>query len=100
MDPERGRPRSRGEELRCEQRLRATQLLGVPLGVVADARAPQTIAFLVVLERFRELPGVFERLAEREMKVKAILWRQLGSRQLRLHRLDVCGLELEGLQVG
>jgi hypothetical protein len=53
-----------------------------------------------VLEGLCILPAVLERLAEREVQVKAILGRELAARQLRLHRLDVRRLELECLEVG
>src|SRR6185369_3686891 len=92
-------PRARREELRREQRLHAPHLLGIPIRVVTDTLASQAVAFFVVLERLRELPGILERLAEREMKVKAILGRELAARQLRLHRLDIGRLELERLQI-
>ena len=68
-------PGARGEESGVNSAFERRTCSRIPLGVVADAVAPQAIAFFVVLERLRELPRVLERLAEREMEVKAILRR-------------------------
>ncbi len=45
------------------------------------------------------MPSVLQCLAEREVKVEAILFIQVGSLQLRAHRSDVRLREPEGLQV-
>ena len=92
-------PRARAQELRRKQSLRALHLLAVPVGLVSDAGAAQTVTLLVVLEGRSELPSVLQCLAEREVKVEAILFIQVGSLQLRAHRSDVRLREPEGLQV-
>ena len=43
---------------------------------------------------------VLQRLAEREMEMKLVLFGQIGRGERRLHRGDVRRVEADGLQVG
>ena len=52
-----------------------------------------------MFERVFKALLVFERLAHGELKVEAVLQREVDARELRLHRLEICRAEANGLQV-
>ena len=67
------------EERRREQRLASgARDRSVASGVVVDRLAAQRVARGVVLERFRVVACVLQRLAEREMEVEAVLVREVA----------------------
>ena len=67
---------------------------------IGDGLAAERVSFRVVLERFRERLRVLERLAEREVEVIAVLFADVGPRELPAHDGDVARLEAERLEVG
>ena len=54
----------------------------------------------IVLERLGVFAGVFQRLAECEFEMEAVVGREVGPPQQAAHRLDLAGGEAEGLEVG
>ena len=72
----------------------------VVFGVVADQFAAQRIAACVRLEGLGVLLRVLERLAQREVEVKAVIVDEVGTRKLRAHRRDVIAAETISLEVG
>ena len=94
------RPLELGEVFRREQRLAVLHVDARHLGVVAERRALERVAFLVALERGRVIGLVLQRLAEREADLDTALDRQVGGGEQRPHRLDLGVLEAEGFEVG
>src|SRR6185312_14504468 len=88
------------EELGREHGAAAREVAADTLRVVDHARAPQGVAVTVMAERRLVLAAVLERLAQGEVKVKAVLGAQIAARQLRAHRADVGRREAKGLEVG
>src|SRR6185436_2736936 len=87
------------EELPCEHPLRARYVARGLLGVVAHQLAAQRVAARVLIERRRVFAHVFERLAEREMEMEAVVVGEIFALDLRTHGGDVIGREAEGLEV-
>src|ERR1700722_12270245 len=71
------------ENLRREERLRASQMIAGCLRIEGDPSFAQGIAFLVVPERLGKITFVFQRFAEREVQMPAILDSDLLARELR-----------------
>src|SRR5258708_6228499 len=69
------------------------------LRMVGKCRAVKRVAPLVMLEGRRELTGILERLAEGELDLDAVLALRRPGRELRAHRLEIGGLEAEGLEI-
>ena len=70
------------------------------LGVVVQLRAPQRVALPVVLEGFGVALLIFQRLAECEVKVVAVLGGEVRTGQLLAHPRHIGGIEAIGLEVG
>jgi hypothetical protein len=70
------------------------------VGRIRHPRQAQRVARAVMLEGGRVLVAVFQRLAQREVQVQAVLGVQVAALQLRAHPGDVGIVEAEGLEVG
>jgi hypothetical protein len=69
--------RAAGEEVARKQRLRTPQVVARLLGVVDRGFATQLIAQAIVLEGRRVIVLIFQRLAEREVEMIAILFAEI-----------------------
>ena len=70
------------------------------VGTIRNHLAAQRVAAQVMLERLRVFVGILQRLADREFEMQAILRAEVAALQLLAHRLQLIGVEAEGLQVG
>ena len=67
--------------------------------IVEDERALECIAASIVLERRRELAGIFERFAQCELGMQPILVIHGTARKLVAHRVDIAPVETEGFKI-
>src|SRR5262249_33673758 len=85
-----------GEKFTREDLARTFNPPAGALGIERLVGGAQAIAFRVVTEGVRVLPGVLERLAEREVHLLEVVATELAGRDLRTHRLHVARAEAEG----